>query len=1218
VLSDTNGMLVVLDGPEAGREFELVQATTLIGRERGLHIVLSAPGISRRHAKVIRRVDEYLLEDTGSSNGTFLNDERISEAKLLRDGDHVSFGRLVAMRFHGPAGGATQVRSLPKEQPTSPPTTIEEAAPRTVEPRLPTLSVTVSGVAEQTYELSKAQVTIGRNPDNDIVLSSPIVSRYHARLRKINGDYQIEISPQAGNPVIFKDRPLAGPQRLSAGDQLRIGKSGSEHVVILSYQSAAPAPMPASRQPSAPPAVPDDGTVIAEDFVMPETTAPPELHVAVAGDPAKTFRLQKATLTLGRSPDNDIVIDSRIVSRFHARIARQDGGYHIIPSSEAGNPILFEGRPLFAPRRLHHEDKLRIGGADPGSMVTMTYLSPAEALPGGEAQSIEFGEKTIITIGRDSTNDVVLDIPIVSRFHAQVERVGQRYRVRDLRSSNGTFVNDERTTGDVWLTPDDTIRIGPYRFVMGHDQLAQFDETGGLQVDAVGLNKWVRKDLNILQDISLELKPREFVVVVGQSGGGKSTLIDAIAGYRPATHGSVFVNDIELYRNFDAVRNDIGYVPQRDIIHMELTVFQALDYSAQLRMPSDTSKTERHKRVQEVMEDLDLAHRRDVQISGLSGGQQKRVSIGVELLTKPGLFFLDEPTSGLDPGTETALMQLMRRLADQGRTIVLITHATKNVMLADKVVFLARGGHLAWFGPPDEALEYFDQYRDPRDRRARDIEFDEIYAILGDSNKGEPEDWGKRYREHWAYQEYVTRPLQDRVGDGLQAPPVAKATAPKPRRHRQVSSIRQFAILSARNLKILTRDRFSLGLMLAAAPLVSLLDVILALVLGGNPFDFNEGFMPNVLITMFLLTVYGVMVGGLAMMREIVKEQDVYKRERLVNLRILPYVLSKVWVAALLALYQTIVYVVVHYLVFDMPGGFLDFGLIYITLALATMAGMMLGLFASALAPNPNAAPLIIILLMLPQIVLGGALVPLPEIVSAPTSTRWAFQAFMAITESGSDVARDACWLLPEEQQQQMSLEERDANCNCMGTNALREESCNFPGIGAFYRPAIDESPPVEPGDPPPQPGDRPPEPELPPKPEEPADDTDFVALSEYRDALRAWEAQVEEIQNGYRAEIAEYEAEINIYQAELEAYQAEVVDYQMARAEYEGQRLAAVGPAENVIGQSVRDFGWTFVDKQDTGAYYGTLVTTWIAQSAIIGFLFVVILILQKRKDVN
>jgi ABC-type multidrug transport system ATPase subunit len=214
----------------------------------------------------------------------------------------------------------------------------------------------------------------------------------------------------------------------------------------------------------------------------------------------------------------------------------------------------------------------------------------------------------------------------------------------------------------------------------------------------------VRKNLNILENISLVFQSHEFIVVVGQSGGGKSTLVDAVAGYRPATPGRVLVNGIDVYRNFDAIRNEIGYVPQRDIIHMELTVYQALDYAARLRMPRDTKKAERHKHIMEVLEDLDLVHRKDVQISDLSGGQQKRVSIGVELLTRPGLFFLDEPTSGLDPGTETAFMHLMRRLADQGRTIVMVTHATKNVMLADKVVFLARGGYLAWFGPPDEAL----------------------------------------------------------------------------------------------------------------------------------------------------------------------------------------------------------------------------------------------------------------------------------------------------------------------------------------------------------------------------------------------------------------------------------------------------------------------------------------------------------------------------------
>jgi ABC-type multidrug transport system ATPase subunit len=331
--------------------------------------------------------------------------------------------------------------------------------------------------------------------------------------------------------------------------------------------------------------------------------------------------------------------------------------------------------------------------------------------------------------------------------------------VRDLKSTNGTFINDQRIETETWLESGDTIRIGPHRFEVSQDGLTGYDETKGLRLEALGLNKWVRKDLNLLKDLYLLFKPREFVVIVGQSGGGKSTLVDAIAGYRPATNGQVLVNNIDIYRYFDSIRNEIGFVPQRDIIHMELTVYQALDYAARLRMPADITKEERHQRIMEVLTDLDLAHRKDVQISGLSGGQQKRVSIGVELLTKPGLFFLDEPSSGLDPGTETALMHLMRRLADQGRTIILITHATKNVMLSDKVVFLARGGYLAWFGPPDAALKYFDQFRSERDRRARSTEFDEIYAVLDDPSNGTAEEWARRFAESPHYQEFVVKPL---------------------------------------------------------------------------------------------------------------------------------------------------------------------------------------------------------------------------------------------------------------------------------------------------------------------------------------------------------------------------------------------------------------------------------------------------------------------------
>ena len=1260
---EDNYRLIIQEGPAAGQKVELDQLEMIIGRDASSDLVIDAPGVSRQHARIVRQGDGYYIEDLKSSNGTFVNGKRLERYTELAPGDRIHLGQAVQLQVEAPAPPAegTVIESAPPQFGAEQ-TVIEEEAPAAEARQFPELVVHLAGQEPMTHTLDAEVITLGRAEDNDITVPSRIVSRHHARLERAGEGYRLVVLPEASNPVVHAGQALSGTHRLQNGDELAIGQPDSPWRVTLVYTAPeATAPEAAYETPPtvAREAVSPAGgrTMMMDELDVPPQvpSTPPQFEVQIAGDPPQTHTLRQERLTIGRAEDNDIVLPSRIVSRHHAYLeATGDGGYRLVPLPDAANPVLFEGRPLTRPRRLQHKDKLRIGGMDPGSMVTMTYVSPAEAAAITGAQTVEFGEKRQLTIGRDDSNDIVLDNPTVSRYHAQVERVGQRYRVRDLRSSNGTFVNDQPVDGDAWLSPDDTIRIGPYRFVMGADALAHYDESGGMRVEAVGLNKWVRPDLNILQNISLIFQPREFIVVVGQSGGGKTTLVDAIAGYRPATHGEVQVNDVDVYRNFDAIRTEIGYVPQKDIIHMELTIFQALDYAAQLRMPPDTTKEERHQRIMEVLEDLDLTHRKDTQISELSGGQQKRVSIGVELLTKPGLFFLDEPTSGLDPGTETAFMQLMRRLADQGRTIALITHATKNVMLADKVVFLARGGYLAWFGPPEEALEYFDQFRSERDRRARDIEFDEIYAILDDPSKGTPEVWAERYSQHPAYQKYVETPLREADMAPTERSPAdtaslpARETAPRQER-RQVSALRQFLILSARNVKILTRDRFGLLLMLAAAPLVSLLDVVLAAVLGSNPFDFTEGSMPNVLITLFLPTVYGVMVGGLAQMREIVKEQEIYKRERLVNLRLIPYITSKIWVAALLALYQSIVYAGVHYLAFDMPGGAQEFVLIYISLALATMAGMMLGLFASALAPNPNAAPLIIILLMLPQIVLGGALVPIPEAVSAPISTRWAFEAFMGITGAGSDVAKDACWQLPPEQRIQLTLDYKNANCNCMGVNALDPDSCDFPGVGQFYTAAIDEPPPSEPGDPPPEevdvvavlgeppaePGDPPAEPEFPPEPERPEDESDNVAMAQYFDEIEEYQEEVERLQDefeeeraAYEEELAQYREETAEYQRQAEAlqreraeeladYQEEVLEFQSARGAWEAERLSAVVPAESLIRQFQRDFGWTFVNKDNESVYWRTIIGTWIAQSIIIGILFIAILLVQKRKDV-
>jgi len=1073
--------IIMKEGPLAGQEFPLQQDEFIIGRASSSDIVIDSPGVSRRHARIHRTSDGYVLEDLGSSNGTYVNLRRLTGPYLLQPGDAIRLGVGVTIEFHPAEADVTQVS-----------------------PRL-NISATIA-------------------------------------------------------------EPIMGPAATVLGD---------------------------------------------EPFLTGEVSLA-ELTVTVAGEHSITYPLTKPELSLGRGEDNDIIINSRIVSRRHARLVEVDRGYEIHPLPEASNPLYVDGRPLREAHRLQHGDTLRIGSQDPGTMVTLVFSQPVGS-SAGEMRPISFSEKSLIQIGRDPSNDVVLDTPTVSRFHAQIERIGQRYRVTDLNSANGTFVNDQRIKDkEVWLNAEDVVRIGRHRFVLSQDQIAQFDDTRGLRVDATGLNKWVRKDLNILQNISLTFQPREFVVVVGQSGGGKSTLVDAIIGYRPATHGQVYVNGTNVYRNFEAVRDDIGFVPQKDIIHTGLTVYQALDYTARLRMPRDTTKAERHKRIMEVLDDLDLTHRKDNEISRLSGGQQKRVSIGVELLTSPGLFFLDEPTSGLDPGTETALMHLMRRLADQGRTIVLVTHATKNVMLADKVVFLARGGYLAWFGPPDEALRYFDSFRSERERRAREMEFDQIYAILDDPNRGSAQDWARRFQEHPAYQKFIVdaqknSPVKiDTPSNAPSAAPSQTPALPKPKRRRTGSALHQFIVLSARNMKILIRDRSSLILMLLAPPLVAMLDFIIAPLMGSSPFDYVSGNASNAAITLFLMTIYCLLVAGLSQMREFVKEEDIYKRERLVNLKIVPYVASKIWVALLLAFYHAAAYTLIHFLAFDMPGGWSLFGLAYGTMVLAAMAGMVCGLLASALAPAASSAPMIMIMLLVPQIVLSGALAPVPTNISQFASTRWAFEGLIGISGIGSSVAADPCWQLAPEYRKAMTLEDKkNQGCRCMGTAIFQEGSCNFPGVGQYYVPEIDLPAPIKPDELGPRPG----EPVIPPAPEAPSNQEDQVAVVQYLNDLQAYQDQVNDIQDEYKNQMALYEAQAEVYKAEMEEYQKAVLRYETARN-------SAVERAEGLIESITEEFGWAWINKEDPEIFNAWLIKAWGSQLILVGAFVIAILFLIKRKD--
>ncbi|MBV8235535.1 MAG: FHA domain-containing protein, partial [Acidimicrobiia bacterium] len=852
------------------------------------------------------------------------------------------------------------------------------------------------GAGEATdVALGSGSTTIGRAPDNDLVLREPSVSRHHARLDVAEtGVSVVDLGSANGTSVDGVELEARVPRALAPGEVVAIGP----YTVVL-----RPARADTPRSDTPPPAVPavpaGEGRTRLRQTMVAGEEIPARVIVAT---PAGTteYPLLGDVLVLGRDEAmSNLVVSSDVISRRHAEFRRTDGSWTITDLGST-NGLTCNGQPV-TERRLADGDVVWITDS-----VSLTYRAGGEP-PTQEVfrSRVPLDGRSTLTVGRDRGNDVVLDHPMVSAEHARLVRTGtETFSVEDLGSTNGTFVNGDHVEPGTSraLATGDAVRIGPVTLVYSAHALEPVDESMSIELDALHLRRIVGKGVNLLQDISLAVDPNEFVAIVGTSGAGKSTLLDALNGFRPATEGAVLINGADLYRNLDAYRTQLGYVPQDDIVHKELSPYQALDYSARLRLPGDTTPTERRERVLDALDTLGLAARRDVPIQSLSGGQRKRVSIGAELITRPGLFFLDEATSGLDPGTESQMMRLLRRLADQGHTILLVTHATKNVMLCDQVVFLARGGYLAYFGPPDQALTYFGV-----------DDFDEIYLRLDEELS--PEEWAARFGQSAPYHAYVEQRLEGRRVDPAAAAGADRAVTPSGvaglapgAKVKRVSSVAQFVTLSARNLAILARDRLSVILMLAIAPAIGLLDLT---TWKRADFGVHAGHFPNQVSTdLFLGVLVSVLVGALAFMREIVKETEVYRRERMVTLKIVPYVFSKLWVGVLLAIYQSAVFLFTKHLASGWPPGTTGQAEVFVTFFLATLAGVVLGLFISAVATNQNVAPLLLIVFLVPQFMFGGPLLKIgsggaAKIIGDVTITKWSYGALQHITGVNDQLA---------------------------------------------------------------------------------------------------------------------------------------------------------------------------------------------------------------------
>ena len=492
------------------------------------------------------------------------------------------------------------------------------------------------------------------------------------------------------------------------------------------------------------------------------------------------------------------------------------------------------------------------------------------------------------------------------------------------------------------------------------------------------MSQQVRGGELILHGISLTIRRGELVAIIGGSGTGKTTLLDTMSGLRPPTAG-------EVRRNGAQDRH--GYVPQDDIIHLSLPLRRTLQYTAQLRLPAESTAEQTEHAVTDVLKTLELTDRADVPVGSLSGGQRKRASIAAELLTRPGVFFLDEPTSGLDPARDAELMRTLRQLADEGTTVVLTTHNPLDAQRCDKVAVLADHGYLAFFGIPAGACAYFGT-----------DDISQIYEKLADS--GTAESWGRRFTE-FALAETVPSAQQlngpnrpKGCGEAHRAHAAEPGYAATASSLRGIGGFRQWVLLTRRNAEIVARSRLTLAILIGSPILVLAMFVVLF-----RPHAFGPGQpSPEATVMILFWVAFGGFFFGLTYgLLQICSEFAVLRRERFVGLRAGPYVLAKVAVLLPLLAVVDAAFLVVLRALGRLPASG-DYAAVFGTLVLSSAAALGLGLLISAAVSEPAQATLAMPMVCFPQVLFVGAILPVPVMavvgrwISYAMSNRWAFE----------------------------------------------------------------------------------------------------------------------------------------------------------------------------------------------------------------------------------
>jgi ABC-type multidrug transport system ATPase subunit len=705
-----------------------------------------------------------------------------------------------------------------------------------------------------------------------------------------------------------------------------------------------------------------------------------------SGDVRRTFSPGRDVI-VGRDVRADLRMFHPAISRAHVILRCHDGQWLAIDNHSRNGMYVDAQRvpstPISDRRPIHLGDpagpSLTFAFA-PAPDDRPTMMTRLPVLRGGatDARARWRGDPAAprpITIGREVDNDIVLPDVLASRHHATLVATPSGAYIHDQRSMNGTFVNGQRVK-DAPLRENDVVTIGNVDLVFAGGTLVPrttpATTTGGLDVRGVSLT--IERGVTLLDRVSLTARPGSLTAVIGPSGSGKSTLLNVLVGASSPSIGAVSFDGRDLHADYAALRSRIGMVAQDDTVHPQLTVNQALGFAAELRMPADTTKADRQQAISQVLAELDMTAHADKRVEQLSGGQRKRVSVAMELLTGPSLLVLDEPTTGLDPALDRQVMGMLRKLADAGRVIVVVTHSLAFLDSCDQVLLLAPGGRAAYCGPPGD-----------------------LGAAMGST------DWADIFTGISADPEGAQRRYFERHGQAVAPPaPAPPASVGKPS---QNNLARQVWTLSRRQIRLLLNSRRYLVFLIVAPFVIGLLP----LVVGGHagftkpPADSLAPFEPRQIMS--LLNFAAVLLGTSLTVRDLIGERANFRHEQAAGLSGTAYLLAKICVFGAVAVLQSILLVlIVTAPVIGKPAPTTAAVLgvpmleLFVDVSATAVVSVIVGLMISAVSRSSDQYIPLMAVACTAQLVLAGSVVPVTgrptlEVIAGLTPARWGFGA---------------------------------------------------------------------------------------------------------------------------------------------------------------------------------------------------------------------------------